>query len=109
SPLHPHCLARERLQLWVPSHIVRSSGDNKTHTITEDQLDHILKVIGASWAEKTKEAYGAGLLTYHVFCDMHGITEHQRAPIRANTLLAFLSSCAGLYSGSALANFTAGL
>ncbi|KAI6000231.1 hypothetical protein EDC04DRAFT_2871985 [Pisolithus marmoratus] len=65
--------------------------------------------MGASWAEKTKEAYSTGLLTYHVFCDSHNVSEHQQAPIRANTLLAFLSSCAGSYSGSALANFTARL
>ncbi|KIK10923.1 hypothetical protein PISMIDRAFT_654288 [Pisolithus microcarpus 441] len=89
SSLRPHCLARERLRLWTLSH---------NHTI-----------MGASWAEKTKEAYGAGLLTYHVFCDTHNILEHQQAPIRANTLLTFLSSCTGSYSGSALVNFTAGL
>ncbi|KAI6011944.1 hypothetical protein BKA83DRAFT_4065073, partial [Pisolithus microcarpus] len=96
SPLCPHCLARERLWLW-------------THMITEDQLNCILEVIGTSWVEKTKEAYRAGLLAYHIFCDTHSITEHQQAPIRANTLLTFLLSCAGSYSRSALANFTAGL
>lgn len=113
SPLRPHCLARERLKLWTPSHnhsrVAPSTRDNESHVISEDQLNHILEVLGASWAEKTKEAYGAGLLAYHVFCNTHDIAEHLRAPIRANTLLAFLSSCAGSYSGSALANFTAGL
>ncbi|KAI6022187.1 hypothetical protein BKA83DRAFT_4514200 [Pisolithus microcarpus] len=60
----------------------------------DEQLNCILEVMGASWAEKTKEAYGTGLLAYHIFCDMHNILEHH---------------CAGSYSGSALANFTAGL
>ncbi|KIN96232.1 hypothetical protein M404DRAFT_163708 [Pisolithus tinctorius Marx 270] len=113
SPLCPHCLAKECLQLWQPSptqlRVTRVPEEEGTHTITEQQVDCILEVIGASWAEKTKETYGAGLLTYHVFCDTHGISEAQRAPIAANTLLAFLSSCAGSYSGSALLNFTASL
>ncbi|KAI6008427.1 hypothetical protein EDC04DRAFT_2871493 [Pisolithus marmoratus] len=93
---------KEHLRLWTPSHnhlrVIHSSRDDKMHMITEDQLNCILEVMGASLAEKTKEAYGTGLLAYHIFCNMHGIAEHQCAPIRANTLLAFLSSCAGSYS-----------
>ncbi|KAI6008957.1 hypothetical protein EDC04DRAFT_2610805 [Pisolithus marmoratus] len=75
----------------------------------ENQVNCILEVIGASWAEKTKEVYGARLLAYHVYCDTHNIPDPQHAPIMANILLAFLSSCAGSYSGSALTNFAAGL
>ncbi|KAI6020367.1 hypothetical protein PISMIDRAFT_12425 [Pisolithus microcarpus 441] len=113
SPLHPHCLTRERLKLWTPSHnhsrVIHSTRGDKSHVITEEQLNCILEVLGTSWAEKMKEAYGAGLLAYHVFCNTHDIAEHQCTPIRANTLLVFLSSCAGSYSGSALTNFTARL
>lgn len=112
SPLRPHCLAKERLRLWIPSYnhlrVAHNTLGDEIQT-TEEQLNRILEVMGASWAEKTKETYGTGLLVYHVFCDAHNIPEPQRAPIRANTLLSFLSSCAGSYSGSALTNFTAGL
>ncbi|KAI6039363.1 hypothetical protein EDC04DRAFT_2867990 [Pisolithus marmoratus] len=75
----------------------------------ENQVNRILEVIGALWAEKTKEVYGAGLLTYHIYCDTHNIPDLQCAPIMANILLMFLSSCARSYSGSALTNFAAGL
>lgn len=113
SSLRPHCLARERLKLWLPSpdhaRLNREAEHNGNHPVTEEQVNRILEVLGASWAEKTKEVYGAGLLAYHVYCDSHNIPDPQRAPISANILLAFLSSCAGSYSGSTLSNFAAGL
>ncbi|KAG2112010.1 uncharacterized protein F5147DRAFT_551470, partial [Suillus discolor] len=72
-------------------------------------LDCILEVMGASWAQSTKETYGAGLLVFHVYCDTLNISEEQHCPIPPTLLLAFLSSCAGSYSASALANYAAGL
>jgi hypothetical protein len=77
--------------------------------ISDLQLDRILDVMGAAWTQSTKESYGAGLLVFHVYCDEHKIPELKRCPIDPNLLLAFLSSCAGSYSGSALSNYTAAL
>lgn len=77
--------------------------------ISDEQLNRILEVMGSSWASSTKETYGAGLLLFQVFCDTHEIPENQRCPISSALLLTFLSSCAGSYSGSALANYAAGL
>jgi hypothetical protein len=65
--------------------------------------------MGSSWATSTKESYGAGLLSFHVYCDSQAIAEEERCPISRTLLLAFLSSCAGSYSGSALSNYAAGL
>jgi hypothetical protein len=56
-----------------------------------------------------KETYGAGLLVFHVYCDLNHIDEDKRCPVSSNLLLQFLSSCAGAYSGSSLANFAAGI
>ncbi|EGO22575.1 hypothetical protein SERLADRAFT_440590 [Serpula lacrymans var. lacrymans S7.9] len=54
SILQPHCLARDRLRMWIPAgcpphtNIVFISPN---HAIpSEHQLDRILEVIGASWA-----------------------------------------------------------
>jgi hypothetical protein len=77
--------------------------------ISELQLNRILDVMGASWTQSTKESYGAGLLVFHVYCDVHSIPELKRCPIDPNLLLAFLSSCARSYSGSALSNYTSAL
>jgi len=49
------------------------------------------------------------LLVFHVYCDAHNIPEEKRYPTSPYLLLAFLSSCAGSYSGSALANYAAAL
>jgi len=65
--------------------------------------------MGSSWAQSTKETYGAGLLVFHVFCDVHDIAEDLRCPVSPTLLLTFLSSCARSYSGSSLSNYAAGL
>ena len=56
-PYHPHCLAKDRLHLWSPESSTKQpvSGDPPT-AISEKALDHILKVMGASWAESFRIA-----------------------------------------------------
>jgi len=80
-----------------------------TPIVSESQLERILAVIDSSWAQSTKESYGAGLLLFHIFCDTHSIPEDQRCPVEPTLLLSFLSSCAGSYSGSTLSNYAAAL
>ncbi|KAF8127713.1 hypothetical protein EV363DRAFT_1144049, partial [Boletus edulis] len=57
----------------------------------------------------TKETYGTGLLIFHVFCDLNAIAEDHRCPASHRLISAFLASCAGAYSGSALSNSVAGI
>jgi hypothetical protein len=113
SQLRPHCLARDRLRLWIPagdkSRQSARAPDAPNHDITYAQLECILDVIDSSWAQSTKVSYGAGLLVSHVFCDAHNVAEDKRCSVAPNLLLAFLSSCASSYSGSALSNYAAGL
>ncbi|KAG1860251.1 hypothetical protein DFJ58DRAFT_657971 [Suillus subalutaceus] len=52
-----------------------------------------------------RECYGAGLLVFHVFCDERAIPEDQHCPIDMHTLLNFVASCAGSYSGKMLVNY----
>jgi len=61
----------------------------------------------ASWLESTKELYGTGLLIFHVYCDIHGVPEHHRALVTSHIFAAFMSSCTGAYSGSAISNYAA--
>jgi len=97
SSLRPHCLARERLCKWLPAkgntHVLpMSSSEIQSPTITDQQLDHILEVIGSSWVDSTKETYGAGLLVFHIYCDTHNIPEEQQCPVAPTLLLVFLST-----------------
>ena len=107
-PLHPHCLVHQCLLLWIPSqaspHSTRTDPDG-SFPLSDDVLDCILCVIGVLWADSTKELYGTGLLTFHIYCDVHDIPNHHWAPVSSNLLSAFLSSCMGAYSGSTIANY----
>lgn len=106
SELRPHCPARDRLRLWKPS-VARSNRNIDGHAleITDADLDRVIAVINSSWQPSTREAYGAGLLVFHVFCDQRNISEGQRCPADPLLMLTFVSSCAGSYSGKTLANY----
>ncbi|KZP10956.1 hypothetical protein FIBSPDRAFT_757416 [Athelia psychrophila] len=101
SVSRPHCLAWDRLQLWLPQakQLPGCAG------ISNDDLDRILAVIAASYAEGTRETYGSGLLIYHVFCDQRQIPELERCPVCPALMLTFIANCAGAYSGKTLATY----
>jgi hypothetical protein len=105
SSLCPHCLSKDRLRLWTPAQPC-SSRDVAGHPmhITDSDLDRILAVISASWAQGTHALYGSGLLAYHVFCDERNIPEPQRCSASPILILAFIAKHAGAYSGKTLAN-----
>lgn len=111
----PHCRAKDHLQLWIPTPKILQTGDppidsdHHTSTIFKEHLNCVLDIIATLWTEKTKETYGAGLLVFHVYCDLNHISEPLRCPISQPLLSAFLASCAGAYSGATLSNFVAGL
>ncbi|KIJ09900.1 hypothetical protein PAXINDRAFT_86812, partial [Paxillus involutus ATCC 200175] len=110
SPYQPHCLAKDRLHLWVPaSPSARVAHPLSPDIISETALNRILEVIGVSWVDSTKELYGTGLLVFHFHCDLNNIPEPERCPIAHTTLLVFLSSCAGVYSGSTISNYAASI
>ena len=109
SPNQPHCLAKDRLCLWIPTSPSTCTSIASSDVVSDIALNCILEVIGALWADSTKELYGTGLLIFHVHCDINNIPEIERCPISHPILLAFLSSCAGAYSGSAISNYAAGI
>ncbi|KAG2747465.1 hypothetical protein P692DRAFT_20659153, partial [Suillus brevipes Sb2] len=110
SSLRPHCLAKDRLRLWRPLQGRTPYDHSGTHIpLSETDLNRILTVIGHSLAGGTKETYGSGLLVFHVFCDARGIPEEQRGPASSLLILAFIASCAGMYSGKTLDNYYYGV
>ena len=109
SPYQPHCLAKDRLHLWIPTSPSTRTSLASSDVVSDIALNRILEVIGTSWADSTKELYGTGLLIFHVHCDINNIPKIEHCPISHPILLAFLSSCAGAYSGSAISNYAAGI
>ncbi|KAG1776704.1 DNA breaking-rejoining enzyme [Suillus placidus] len=59
--------------------------------------------------EDTRSNYGAGLLRFTQFCDLHNIPESNCMPASSNILAAFLASVAGTVSSSAANSWMAGL
>ena len=103
SNLRLHCSARDRLRLWKLT--FTRSPDDLRGDITDEDLDRLITVINSSWQPATRETYGAGLLVFHVFCDLRLIPEESRCPADSLLMLTFVSACAGSYSGRTLANY----
>jgi len=109
SSLHPHCLAQDRLHCWKP---IKEPAEDGAHPELSDlELERILDMMNFTWAPRTCETYGAGLLVFHVFCDQRipPVPEVLRGPASEQLLLNFLSSCASAYSGTALKNYFYGV
>ncbi|KAK0216607.1 hypothetical protein EDD85DRAFT_782050 [Armillaria nabsnona] len=104
STLRPHCLARERLIKWRPI-CPRTTAPH----LTDDDLLRIFHVLSFSWADKTLETYGSGLLLYHVFCDIRNIPEDSRCLASPDIISSFLATMAGNYASSTLSNYLHGL
>jgi len=109
SPLHPHCLAKDRLLHWKPSAASTDLPLTVHPILSEADFDRILNVIDASWGSNTKATYGAGLLVFHIFCDSCNVPKIDRCPVSQPLLLSFISTCAGTYSGNTLSNYIAGI
>jgi hypothetical protein len=62
-----------------------------------------------AWADSTRESYSAGILVYHVYCDMKNVPEELRAPATQAIITAFIVSLAGSYSGSTISNYIHGI
>ncbi|KIJ19754.1 hypothetical protein PAXINDRAFT_67127 [Paxillus involutus ATCC 200175] len=110
SPLCLHCLTKHHLLKWLPDiaspHIANNVAGKP---LNDNKVEHILSVIGASWADSIKELYGTGLLVFHVYCNIHDIPDVQRIPISHNLLSAFLACCTGALSGLTISNYAAAL
>jgi len=110
SVLQPHVLARDRLIQWKPL-ASRDTVDEqgRSTNLTSADLSRILDVMSLGWGENTLEVYGSGLLIFHVFCDQKQIPEDQQAPASPLLIALFISTIAGAYSGSTIANYLYGV
>ena len=107
SPLRPHCLARDRLRLWIPSPAVSSRHSEPAGE--EGELERTFDVMSNAWADSTRESYSSGILVYHVYCDVKGVPEELRAPASQSNITSFIVSLAGSYSGSTISNYIHGI
>jgi hypothetical protein len=109
APLHlrPHCLARDRLRLWVPATSGQTAPSNPT--LSKAEREQIKDTMVHAWEEDTRTTYGAGLLMWQCFCDARGVSEQERAPASQGALSAFVAHMAAAYSGKTISNYLNGV
>ena len=105
SPRRPHCLAKDRLRLWAPPHGTPPSPG----TSDQSQCERVKDTMIHAWEEDTREAYGAGLLMWHCFCDDRQIPEQERAPASQALISSFVAHMAAAYSGKTISNYLYGV
>lgn len=105
SALRPHCSPKDRLRFWC------SATDNSlSFPFLHKDAQHIQNVMIHVWVNSTQEAYGSGILAFHVYCDSTSIDEPSRAPASSELISAFIESgLAGSYSGKTIASYVHGV
>jgi hypothetical protein len=104
----PHVLASERVLLWTTPHGLRFQND-LLQLFPDSTVLKIFLVMIQSLDEDTRSNYGAGLLRFTQFCDLHHVPEPNRMPASSELLAAFLASAAGSVSSSTANSWMAGL
>ncbi|OCH88221.1 hypothetical protein OBBRIDRAFT_813754 [Obba rivulosa] len=109
-PLHPHCLAQDRLLRWKPF-VARSAIDNEgvPLPLSDEDLTCILSVMVRAYMPSTLSVFGTGLLVWHVYCDKKNVPEAQHALALQTLLSGFLATLAGAYAGGSIANYLYGV
>lgn len=107
SDLCPHCLAKDRLRLWLPP-------PNCPTTVTSlalngEEQERVKDTMVHAWEEETGMSYGSSLLMWHCFCNAKEIPELERAPATQGLLSAFIAYLAAVYSGHTIACYLNGV
>ncbi|KAG1744195.1 hypothetical protein EDB19DRAFT_1578610, partial [Suillus lakei] len=102
--LRPHCAAKDRLRLWRPA-----TANASLSCLPHADAQCIQDVMIHAWAGSTQEAYGSGILAYHVYCDSNSINEAMRTPTSSELISAFISDLAGSYSGKTISSYVHGI
>ncbi|KIK93322.1 hypothetical protein PAXRUDRAFT_145336, partial [Paxillus rubicundulus Ve08.2h10] len=105
----PACTARDHLQRWLPAPPLTHNHQSSSATLQKSNTTRIKDVMAHAWAESTRESYSSGLLVFHVFCDAKSIPDSDYALASTQLIALFISSLAGQYSGSTVANYLQGV
>ncbi|KAF9054766.1 hypothetical protein BJ165DRAFT_1337441, partial [Panaeolus papilionaceus] len=113
SNLCPKCAAKDRLKLWIPTSLrgtsAPTSDSNPLGSLSEEDYQRITETMSHAWEESTREAYRAGLLVFHVYCDSKNIPYKDRAPASQTLISGFTSNLAASYLGKTIANYISGI
>jgi hypothetical protein len=109
SPYRPHVLAKDRVTSWRTPYTFHSLKLLST-SFSPELISRWQDVMVASVDEGTRGNYGAGLLRFNHFCDLHHIAESDRMPASESLLSIFVSSYgAGHVASGTVNSWLAGL
>ncbi|KAF5381801.1 hypothetical protein D9615_005585 [Tricholomella constricta] len=108
STLCPRVLAIDRLHSWVTPHTISFVSDLSSY-VPPQFISQFFFTMLSALAPKTREAYAAGLLHFHQFCDTISLPGESRVPASEIILAIFCSSWAGRVARSTIDEWLAGL
>jgi hypothetical protein len=108
SPLRPHVLSSDRLEMWSTPH-TSTYNDNLHSNLSSDAVSTLLHILLASLDIATRRNYGSGLLRFTYFCDEQHTPEASRMPASETLLSAFCASWARKVAATTVSTWLAGL
>ena len=108
--LHPHCHMGDRVRLWKLEMARASQNVQGNPTpLSQEDIELIEGVSLNALQPSTWASYGAGLLAFHIFCDLKKVDENLRAPVDLTILQLFIARMAGIYSTSTISGYVAAI
>ena len=107
SHLCLHCLAKDKLWLWVPTNPTSRSADRSR--ISDAEHERVKDTMLHAWEEEMWVSYGAGLLMWHCFCNEKGVPKQGRAPATQALLSVFIVHLAMAYLGKTISGYMNGV
>ncbi|KAJ7758187.1 hypothetical protein DFH07DRAFT_741759 [Mycena maculata] len=109
SPYRPQVLAKDHISSWRTPYTFHSL-KSLSASFSPQLISRWQDVLTSSVDEGTRGNYGAGLLRFNHFCDLHNIPEADRMPASESLLSIFISSYgAGHVASGTVNSWLAGL
>ncbi|KAJ7241314.1 hypothetical protein B0H12DRAFT_1237040 [Mycena haematopus] len=109
SAYRPHVPADQRLLLWTAPKSLEMHREFELAGLSLDTQRRAFEWHSRAHVADTRGSYGAGLLRFHQWCDINGITEDARLPASRALLIGFVSDAIGTCTGKCIRNWLNGL
>lgn len=108
SSFRPHVPAADRLSHWLTPFGIEFHL-KAAHDFSAVSTNNLVEVMLTSLEPNTRKNYGAGLLRFTQFCDLHNIPEDSRMPAADALLATFVAEWNGKVARTTVDSWVAGL
>lgn len=108
SPFLPQVPAKDRIRSWSSPY---SEARRSAHyqSLPPPLVNLAYQTVDKGLVEGTQVTYGAGLKSFHIFCDKTGVDHHQRMPASAVLITAFIGFYSGTVDGDTMRSWLSGV